>query len=77
MPEETSEENILQTNSTEVTGNFSPPREQLEVEEGSLSDDNINYPAGPKLWLTMTSMCIAYFLNGLVSCQKMKERMGN
>jgi hypothetical protein len=66
MAEDAAEENVVQTTSQEDMGNLSPPREQLEVEEGGISDENINYPTGPKLWLTMTSMCIAYFLNGLV-----------
>jgi hypothetical protein len=77
MAEESAEENVVQTTSQEDTGNLSPPREQLEVEEGGISDENINYPTGPKLWLTMTSMCIAYFLNGLVGSYDTIQRMVN
>ncbi|KAK5210776.1 hypothetical protein LTR41_003388 [Exophiala xenobiotica] len=39
--------------------------EQLEVEEPGVSEENIIYPSGPKLWLTMASLCLSIFLNGL------------
>jgi hypothetical protein len=52
--------------STQGTDNPGQPREQLEVEEDGFSDENITYPTGLKLWLTMASLCIAYSLNGLV-----------
>ena len=52
--------------STQVSDNPGQAREQLEVEEDNVTDENITYPSGPKLWLTMASLCIAYFLNGLV-----------
>jgi hypothetical protein len=41
--------------------------EQLEVEEPGVSEENIIYPSGLKLWLTMASLCPSIFLNGLVS----------
>jgi len=66
MAEEISTATVVEMASTQDTDNLGQPREQLEVEEGGLSDENINYPIGPKLWLTMASLCIAYFLNGLV-----------
>ena len=66
MAEDTSTANSPQMASTEDTGTLRLPAEQLEVEEAGISEENINYPTGPKLWLTMSSLCIAYFLNGLV-----------
>jgi hypothetical protein len=77
MAGDTSNENVVQTASTHDTDNLGQPREQLEVEGGGISDENITYPTGPKLWLTMASLCIACFLNGLVSSHGMIERMVN
>jgi hypothetical protein len=77
MAQDTSQENVVQTASTEDTDNLRLPREQLEVEEGGISEENINYPTGPKLWLTMTSLCIAWFLNGLVGSYDAIERIVN
>ena len=71
---DTSTENAVQAASTHDTNNLRQPREQLEVNEGGISDENITYPTGPKLWLTMTSLCIAYFLNGLVGSRNKIER---
>jgi hypothetical protein len=46
--------------------------EQLEVEEQpGVSEENIIYPSGPKLCLTMASLCLSIFLNGLVSSTTM------
>ncbi|KAK5199607.1 hypothetical protein LTR92_000148 [Exophiala xenobiotica] len=39
--------------------------EQLEVEEPGVSEESMIYPSGPKLWLTMASLCLSIFLNGL------------
>ena len=61
--------------SRESRDNPIPPQEPLEVEEGGISDEDIIYPTGRKLWLTMTSLCIACFLNGLVGSQQRSERM--
>jgi hypothetical protein len=77
MAEDISNENVVQAASTHDTDNLGQPRERLEVEEGGISDENITYPTGPKLWLTMASLCIAYFLNGLVGSHAMIERMVN
>jgi hypothetical protein len=77
MAEDTSNGNVVQTTSTHDIDNLGQPREQLEVEEGGISNENIAYPTGPKLWLTMASLCIVYFLNGLVGSYDMIERMGN
>ena len=52
--------------SREGPANAGYPGEQLEIEEGDQTDEGINYPTGPKLWLTMTSLFIACFLQGLV-----------
>ena len=77
MAEDTSTQNVVQTTSTHDTGNLGQPREQLEVEQGGISDESITYPTGPKLWLTMASLFIAYFLNSLVGSRDMIERMVN
>jgi hypothetical protein len=47
----------------------SGPRENFEIEENQdgRSEEDDTYPSGPKLWLTMTSLCITSFLSGLVS----------
>jgi hypothetical protein len=77
MAEEISTATAVQMASTQDTDNLGQRREQLEVEEGGLSDENINYPTGPKLWLTLTSFCIAYFLNGLVGFHDVIEPIVN
>lgn len=77
MAEGTSTENVVQMASTHDTANLRQYREGLEVDEGGIPDENITYPTGPKLWLTMASLCIAYFLNGLVGSHDMIERMVN
>jgi hypothetical protein len=43
------------------------PSEQLETVENEVSEEEINYPVGLKLWLTVASLCITMFLKGLVS----------
>lgn len=45
-------------------------RELFEVEEvgNNGDDDDIEYPTGTKLWLAVSSFCLASFLHGLVSC---------
>jgi hypothetical protein len=60
--------NVTQTASPPIEGASTPgrPQKQLEIEETDFSDDNVIYPTGPKLWLTMGSMSIALFLHGLV-----------
>ena len=77
MAEDTSTENVIQTASAHDTDNLRQPQEQLEVEDGGISDENITYPTGPKLWLTMASLCLAYFLNGLVGSHDIIKRMIN
>lgn len=62
----TSTETAVPKTSTAVTNDETQPQEQLEVEESGPSDEAINFPSGPKVWLTMTSLCIAQFLHGLV-----------
>lgn len=43
--------------------------EQFQVDDGhdGEPDENVQYPTGRKLWLTMASLCIACFMSGLVS----------
>lgn len=42
------------------------PRERLVVEENAPLEDDITYPTGPKLWLTVGSVGICMILKGLV-----------
>ncbi|KAK2758190.1 hypothetical protein FQN54_004034 [Arachnomyces sp. PD_36] len=68
MSEETAtNQNVAQVTPAraEEAGAPGKPQEQLEVEEAELADEDIVYPTGPKLWLTIGSMCIAQFLHGL------------
>lgn len=69
-------ENAVQTTSAPAEETRIPgrPQEQLEIEETNFSDENINYPTGPKLWMTVGSMCIAQFLNGLVRFSRILTR---
>lgn len=46
------------------------PVEHLEIEENGTTEE-INYPTGYKLWLTVISLCLAMFLKGLVSSSNM------
>ena len=75
MAENASVENVVQTTTTGDDSGLGFPREQLEVEEGGISEDNINYPTGSKLWLTMTSLCVTFFINGLVCSHGRGGRM--
>jgi len=43
------------------------PTQQLEIEDSGVAEEEINFPTGPKLWLTVASLCMALFLKGLVS----------
>ena len=61
MEIETSTEEAIQP-----VPNIGHPEEHLEVEETGTTEE-INYPTGYKLWLTVISLCIAMFLKGLVS----------
>jgi hypothetical protein len=72
-----SNENVLQAASLRAADNLGQPREQLEVDDGGISDENITYPTGPKLWLTMASLCLACFLTGLVGSHGMAEGIEN
>jgi len=47
----------------ESTVNPGQPTEQLQVEEST--EDNIEYPEGPQLWLNMVSVLLVCFLHGL------------
>lgn len=55
----------VQPTAEENPDTTTPRPDQLEIEESGTSDESINYPTGPKLWLTMISLCTAIFLNGL------------
>lgn len=45
------------------------PHELLEIQDsaaGQEEEEEMVYPTGPKLWMTLISLCIALFLHGLV-----------
>ena len=65
MAMEATSEDVIQPASAEEAFRVGHPVEQLELEENSTAED-INYPKGHKLWLTITSLCVAMFLKGLV-----------
>jgi hypothetical protein len=50
-----------------VTTQIGHPAEPLEIEQGHVSEEEINYPTGHKLWLTVATLCVTMFLKGLVS----------
>lgn len=41
------------------------PEEQLQVEEASVNDDQVEYPTGPQLWLNVFAMLLVCFIHGL------------
>jgi hypothetical protein len=71
MSSELSSERIspLPTPSSQNPADPSPTTQQPEIEafevDASQGED-INYPTGFKLWLTLISVCFTYFLHGLV-----------
>jgi hypothetical protein len=66
MVNDTLTEDAIRPVSTEVASRPGQPTEPLEIEENSVPEVEINYPTGPKLWLTVTTLCVAMFLKGLV-----------
>lgn len=52
--------------STEDTARAGHPAEPLEIEENGVPGEEVNYPTGPKLWLTVATLCVTMFLKGLV-----------
>lgn len=57
----------LPSSQTPTDPNTKAPQPELEAFEVDTSQaEDINYPTGFKLWLTMISLCFAYFLHGLV-----------
>jgi hypothetical protein len=66
MADDTLTENVVRPVSAEGAARVGHPTEQLVVEENGVSEEEINYPTGPKLWLTVAALCVAMFLKGLV-----------
>ena len=52
--------------STELTSRVGHPMEQLEMEQSSAPEVEINFPSGPKVWLAVATLCVTMFLKGLV-----------
>lgn len=63
---ETAQDTVVQVTSSPGSDISPPAVEQLEVEEPGASEQHLVYPSGSKLWLTVTSLCLSIFLNGLV-----------
>lgn len=60
----------IQPHQSEVAVVPGRPQEQLQVEEPEPprdAEDDIDYPTGAKLWLTVLCLCLTFFLHGLVS----------
>ncbi len=70
MAIETATGDIIRPVSAEETVRVGHPTEQLKIEENGVSEE-ISYPTGHKLWLTVASLCIAMFLKGLVCSSNM------
>ena len=51
------------------------PTQPLEIEEPGVAEEDINFPTGTKLWLTVASLCVALFLKGLV-CSLLVDSVG-
>ncbi|KAH8807374.1 major facilitator superfamily domain-containing protein [Xylogone sp. PMI_703] len=51
--------------STQLTSRIGHPMEQLEIEQSSAPEVEINYPTGPKVWLAVATLCVTMFLKGL------------
>jgi hypothetical protein len=69
MASEISCEHITPLPIASTQNNPSSSTQQPEIEafeEDGIQELDINYPTGFKLWLTMISLCFAYFLHGLV-----------
>ena len=66
MVNDTPTEDAVRPVSTEVASRAGQPTEPLEIEENSVLEVEINYLTGLKLWLTVTTLCVAMFLKGLV-----------
>ena len=69
MASEISCERITPLPLASAQNNPNSSTQQPEIEafqEDVMQEQDINYPTGFKLWLTMISLCFAYFLHGLV-----------
>jgi hypothetical protein len=65
MATEISTEDAVRPVSAEETVRIGRPVELLEIEENGVPEE-ISYPSGHKLWLTVASLCVTMFLKGLV-----------
>jgi hypothetical protein len=66
MANETPTEDAVRPVSAEDTARDGRPTEQPEIEENGVPEEEVNYPTGPKLWLTVATLCVTMFLKGLV-----------
>lgn len=66
MANDTPTEDTVRTVSIELPSRAAQPIEQLEIEQNSVPESEITYPSGPKLWLTVATLCVTVFLKGLV-----------
>lgn len=59
-------DDTVQPADTDNTAHVEHPMEQLEIEENGEPEEETIYPTGPKLWLTLATLCVTMFLRGLV-----------
>jgi hypothetical protein len=59
-------EETIRPVSIDATSRVGHRTEQLEIEQNSVPQSEINYPTGPKLWLAVGTLCVTVFLKGLV-----------
>lgn len=69
---------LIEPHRSEVAVVPGRPQEQLQVEEPEPTrdtEDDIDYPTGAKLWLTVICLCLTFFLHGLVSLWNAQKGM--
>jgi hypothetical protein len=66
MANDASTDDTVRSMPANNTADVEHPTEQLEIEENGVPEDETIYPTGPKLWLTLATLCVTMFLKGLV-----------
>ena len=66
MANDASTDDTVQPVPADNAAHVEHPTEQLEIEENGVPEDETIYPTGPKLWLTLATLCVTMFLKGLV-----------
>ena len=66
MANNASPDDTVQSMPANNTADVEHPTEQLEIEENGVPENETIYPTGPRLWLTLATLCVTMFLKGLV-----------